>query len=389
MMMNPAPALPDQASVVIIGGGAVGSSIAFHLAEAGVPDVVLLERDQLASGSTGKAAGGVRAQFSTPVNVELSVRSLERFEQFPDRPGWEVDFARIGYLFLLTREEEVEDFTRNIELQNAYGVPSELVTPSRARELSPIAAIDDVLAAAYCPADGRLTPDSVVQGYSAGARRHGARIIPHCEVRDVRTESGRVTTVDTTRGSIATDRVICAAGAWAPQIGAMVGIELPVTPVRQQLMFTEQIPNLPRGLPLTVDFTTGFYVHQDGQALIFGMADPNEPAGYSTETSDAWLPSLMAAAENRVPGVAGAGIRGGWAGLYELTEDHNPIIGESAAIGGFMYAAGFSGHGVMHAPAVGEAVRDLYLGRAPLFDLTGFSLERFQSGAVVPERSVI
>jgi sarcosine oxidase, subunit beta len=374
---------------VIIGGGAIGTSIAFHLAEAGVSDVVLLERHELGSGSTGKAAGGARAQFSTPANIVLSKRSLERFEQFPQRPGWEVDFERIGYLFLLTRETEVEEFACNIELQNRLGVPSRLVSADVAEELSPIISTADVLAAAHCPTDGRLTPDAVVQGYAAGARGHGATIVRYCEVLDLDVEAGQLTGVDTRQGRIATERVICAAGAWSPRIGAMAGVELPVVAVRQQLLFTEQIPDLPRGLPLTVDFTTGFYVHQEGQALLFGMADPDEPPSYSTETSDDWLPRLTAVAENRVPEVAGVGIRGSWAGLYELTSDHNPIVGESSAIGGFMYATGFSGHGVMHAPAIGEVVRDLYLGRSPEFDISDFSLERFETGVGHPEMSVI
>ena len=382
-------AIPRNADFVVIGGGAIGASIAFHLAEANVGDVVLLESDELAAGSTSKAAGGVRAQFSTPANVQLSVQSLQRFAEFESRPGWNVDFTQNGYLFLLADERDVEAFQSNIKLQRQHGVDSRLLTVEEIHDLVPILALDGVLAGAYCPTDGRVTPEAVVHGYAAGARRCGAKIIPKCPVIDIEKEGGRIARVVTPRGTIATPRVICAAGAWASQIGAMVDIKLPVMPQRQQILFTEQISDLPPALPLIVDFATGFYAHQDGRSLLLGMADPNEPSSFNTKTSEDWISSLYAVAARRLPMLHDVGLRGNWAGLYELTADHNPIIGQSQIVDGFYYAVGFSGHGLMHSPAVGEVMRDLVLNVTPHIDVSPFALERFATGDLLAEHSAI
>ena len=200
-----------------------------------------------------------------------------------------------------------------------------------------------------------------MQGYAAGSRAHGADIRTGCEVLEIETSGGEITSVLTSDGPIRTGAVICAAGAWSRACGEMVGVALPVTPLRRQILFTEAIDGLPAELPMTIDFASSFYFHREGPGLLMGMSDPHERPGFSVETSDDWLPELMAVVRRRAPRIAEVGIRGGWAGLYEMTPDHNGIIGEAAGASRFLYATGFSGHGFLQGPAVGEILRDMYL----------------------------
>jgi sarcosine oxidase, subunit beta len=381
--------LPRRAGVVVVGGGVMGTSIAFHLAEGGVGDVLLIERDELASGSTSKAAGGVRAQFSDPLNVLLGARSLEAFAAFGTRPGHEIDFRRVGYLFLLSRPEDVTTFERSIELQHRLGVPSRLLDPAEARRLSPPVDPDGLLAAAYSPDDGLATPEAVVQGYAAGARRHGARIETVCELLEVRLAGDEVAAVVTTRGVVETPALVCAAGAWSARVGEMVGVELPVAPSRRQVVVTEPVPDLPERLPMTIDMATSFYFHREGPGLLMGMSLEDEPPGFNLDRDDAWIPRLAEAIARRAPSLAEVGVAGGWAGLYEITPDHNALIGEASRPARFLYATGFSGHGFLQGPAVGEIVRDLFLHRPPRVDVAPLSVDRFQLGKDRYERNIV
>lgn len=380
--------LPRSASVVVIGGGVVGASAAFHLAEAGV-DVVLVERAELGSGSTSRAAGGIRTQFSDLLNIQIARRSLAAFRDFHRRPGWEIDFKQVGYLFVLSSEPDLEAFERSVALGNEHGVEARIVSAAAARRLCPLLEGDDILAAAFSPQDGHATPEGVVQGYATGARSHGAQINTGCEALAIDCSGGEITGVVTSQGRIATGVVICAAGAWSRSCGAMVGVELPVTPLRRQILFTEPINGLPERLPMTIDFATSFYFHREGPGLLMGMSDRAERPGFSVQTSDEWIPQLMEVVERRAPRIARAGIRGGWAGLYELTPDHNAIIGEAASVSRFLYATGFSGHGFLQGPAVGEILRDLVLGRPPFVDVAPLSVDRFDAAALRPEYNVV
>ena len=379
---------PKHADVVVIGGGAIGTSITFHLAEAGV-DVCLLERDALSSGSTSRAAGGVRAQFSDPLNVEIGLRGIEAFERFAERPGGEIDFRQVGYLFLLDRSKDVETFERSVSIQNALGAPSRLVTPGEAARLSPLAGLDGVLAAAFCPLDGHASPEAVAQGYAAGARRHGATVLTSAPATGVDMEGDAVRGVATRGATIRTDTVICAAGVWSPALARTAGIELPVEPVLREVVTTAPVDDLPESIPLTVDFTTGFYFHREGPGLLLGMADRDQPAGFDAPTDPAWLERVTEVAVRRAPAFLDMGIAHGWKGYYEVTPDHNGLVGEAAGAKRFLYATGFSGHGFMQAPAVGEIVRDLVLGRTPFVDIEPLSVERFARAALRPEHNVI
>ncbi|SDW42284.1 sarcosine oxidase subunit beta [Amycolatopsis xylanica] len=376
------------AEVVIIGGGVVGVSAAFHLAEAGV-DVLLLERDELASGSTSKAAGGVRAQFSDPVNIALGARSIELLERFARRPGGEIDLRQHGYLFLLDKPGDVAAFTAGVAVQNTAGVPSRMLEVAEARALSPIISTEGLLAAAYSPRDGHCTPEAVVQGFAQGARRLGATIRRHCAVTGIETTGGHLSAVHTTAGTVRTSTVVCAAGAWSAEIGELAGVDLPVRPLRRQIRVTEPIPALPPGLPMTIDFGTTFYFHPEGAGLLIGMSDPDEEFGYHLSAHDGWLERLGSAVLRRAPGLAEVGIAHGWAGLYEISPDHNAIIGQSAGVPGFFYATGFSGHGFGQGPAVGEVLRDLVLGEKPFVDVSTLDVQRFTGNKIKPEHNVV
>ena len=377
--------IPRSAEVVVVGGGAVGVSTAFHLAEAGA-DVVLLERAELGSGSTSKAAGGVRAQFSDPVNIELGQRSLRAFEDFARRPGGEIDLKQQGYLFLLSEPEDVAAFEGGVALQNSLGVPSRMLTPQQACELSPLVSPDGLLAAAYSPTDGHCTPEGVVQGYARAAREHGAVLRHGVEVTGIDTRGSEITGVRTAEGSVRTSAVVCAAGAWSAAIGEFAGVALPVRPLRRQILVTEPMPDRPPRSPFTIDFATSFYFHEEGPGMLVGMSDPDEEFGFRLGTDDRWLGRLGEAVERRAPRLAEAGVAHGWAGLYEITPDHNALVGHD---GGFFYATGFSGHGFLQSPAIGEVMRDLVLGRTPPIDVSGLDVRRFDGATPRPEHNCV
>ena len=379
---------PSSADVVVVGGGAVGTSIAFHLAEADV-DVCLLERDQLAGGSTSRAAGGIRAQFSDPLNIAIGLRSIEAFERFGERPGAEIDLHQVGYLFLLDRPADVAAFEASVALQQELGVPSRFVPLDDVARLCPLAALEGVLAATFCPLDGHASPEAVTQGYAAGARAHGGSVLTGCAVTTIEHDGDAIRAIEATVGRIATRTVVCAAGVWSPELARSVGVELPVEPYLREVGFTGPVAELPEHVPLTIDFSTGFYFHREGPGLLFGMADPDQPPGFDAPTDPAWLEGVMEVAERRCPALLDMGIAGGWKGYYEVTPDHNALVGESSAVDRFLYATGFSGHGFLQAPAVGEIVRDLVLEREPFVDVAALSSERFARAETRPERNVI
>jgi sarcosine oxidase subunit beta len=379
--------LPQGADIVVVGGGVIGTSSAFHLAEAGA-DVCLLERSELASGSTSRAAGGIRAQFSDPLNIALGLRSIAAYERFAERPGAEIDLRQVGYLFLLDTPAAVTSFERSVELQNEHGVPSRFVSLDEARQLCPIAGLDGVLAATFSPIDGHASPEAVVQGYAAGARRHGAAVVTHCEVTEIETRGDDITGVLTSLGRIEASTVVCAAGAWSPALARMVGVELPVEPVFREIGYTGPT-DIAGSIPLTVDFSTGLYFHREGPGLLFGMADRSQQPGFDASTDPSWLERVTEVAERRLPALLELGIAGGWKGYYEVTPDHNALIGEASRVSRFVYATGFSGHGFLQGPAVGEIVRDVVLGREPFVDVAPLSVERFEHAAPRPELNVI
>jgi sarcosine oxidase subunit beta len=384
-----ASGVPPSAAVVIIGGGIMGLSSAYQLARAGVTDIVLIERDLLGSGSTGRAAGGVRTQFSDRANIELSARSLETFRSFPEKFGQDIDYHEVGYLFLLSSPESLSAFEKGVALQNELGVASRIISVDEAKRLSPYIETDGLLAAAFCSTDGHCTPDSVVMGLAKAARGLGARLLTQTEVTGIALEDDQITSVETSKGSIRTSVVICAAGAWSRQVGSWVNVELPVDPLRRQIMVTEPIASFNPATPFTIDFDTTLYFHGSGRQIVFGMSDPDETPGFFLDTSESWLPRLESAIARRAPFLSGVGIATSWAGLYEVTPDNNALIGEAASVDRFIYSTGFSGHGFLMGPAIGEVVRDIYLGRQPFVDVSGFDAKRFRTQQKRPELNIV
>ncbi|MGW0908363.1 NAD(P)/FAD-dependent oxidoreductase [Streptomyces sp. NPDC002853] len=382
--------LPPTADVVIVGGGVMGTSIAFHLAEAGVRDILVVERGDLACGSSGKPIGGVRAHFSDPLNIELGRRSLRAYQDFPNRPGADIRLDTVGYLFLLTGERQVAKFTESVRLQNSLGVPSRMIDAEEARRLCPYLSTEGLVAAVHSPTDGHARPGLVVHGYAEAAALAGVRLATHTRVTGMDTTADRVSAVHTDRGDVACSTLICAAGAWSEQIGAMVGVALPVRPVRRQLAFTERLsPAAPR-IPFTIDFTSSAYFHNSDDGLLLGLADPRQADGFDTTWTPEWLDLFRDVVRRRAPALAAMPTVGGWAGLYEVTPDHNALIGRSCELPNFLYATGFSGHGFLQAPAVGEIVRDLHLGRTPCVDIAPMSADRFRAGSAPrPEAHVV
>lgn len=380
---------PERADVVIIGGGVIGLSAAYHVARSGAGDVVLLDQGSFGSGSTSKAAGGIRAQFSDEANIRMGLHGLEVFERFGELFDQEIDLHQDGYLFLLDNPEDMADFERSVALQQSLGVPSEMIDAAEAKRLSPLISTDGILAAAYSPRDGHCTPESVVLGYARAARRAGATLLANCAVTGAEVTDGNIRAVETQAGRIETGTVVCCAGAWSRPVAELFGVDLPVDPLRRQIVVTEPIPGLPSTMAMTIDFSTSFYFHPEGPGLLIGMSDPHEEVGFKLHRGDEWLTGLAAAIERRVPSLSEVGLASGWAGLYEMTPDHNGLIGESSEVSRFLYATGFSGHGFLLGPALGEIMRSLVAGEDPFIDVSALGADRFERAVLHHEKNIV
>ncbi len=356
----------DTAQVVVVGGGVVGASVAWHLRRLGVDDVVVLERDTLGSGSTSKAAGGIRTQFADELNVRIALRSLAELEEMEG-----IGFRQHGYLFLLDREEDVALFQDALACQHRLGVPSRELSVEEAVRLVPQLDPEGLVAATFCELDGYATPEAVVRWYARGLEVRQGWAVTGIDIR-----RGRIQAVDTTRGRIATDTVVCCAGVWSAEVGAMAGVDIPVRGEVRWMFFTPEDGGLPQRLPLTIDFSTGFYVHREGPGLVFGGREPS-------------LEELAAHALRRLPVLAELPVQASWWGYYDVSPDWNAVVGEVAEPSRFLYATGFSGHGFQQAPAVGEYVAELVTGRKPTLDLSPLSLERLAQGRRRPEALVV
>ena len=366
----------ESAEVVIIGGGAMGASTAYHLTELGITNIVLVERETLGSGSTSKAAGGIRTQFADELNVRIALRSLGEFESFEERLGVDIDFRQHGYLFLLDSAEDVRLFRAALALQGSLGVISTELTLDEVLTLVPPIETEGLLAATYCPRDGIATPETVVHGYAQAASERGVRIKQRCEVERISRLGNKIHSVETSEGRIRTDTIICTAGVWSKDVAALAGIELPVTGEARWMHYSPDGGGLPDELPLTIDFSTGFYFHREGPGLAFGGREPT-------------IEGVATHATRRLPLLAELPIQASWWGYYEMSPDHNAIVGEATKPTRLLYATGFSGHGFQQSPAVGEHLAELVAGRTPTLDLSAFSLERFARGEPREEQLVI
>ena len=386
----PAQQLPSSASIIVIGGGGMGASTAYHLALAGARQVLLLESEPyFGQGATGRCAGGVRYQFGTEVNVRLSIESLGMLERFREETGQDPQYRKCGYLFALTQPADVQAFQHNREMQRSLGVQVEWLEGEEVRRRLPSMRLEDALAGTYHALDGLADPNSVVMGYVQRARQLGATVLSEARVSGVEVDGGRVRAVVANGQRIACEHVINAAGPWAGQLGEMAGVEIPITPVRRQMVTTTPLPELPSDFPFVIDFAQSLYFHREGEGLLTGMSNPNEQPGLNQNIDEEWELIAMEKAVERMPMLAKAGRLGHWAGLYEVTPDAHPIFGGSP-VGGFWIVAGFSGHGFMHGPIAGKLMAEFLLeGRARTVDVSSLDLARFQEGRLIQEYNVV
>ena len=370
--------LPKTAEVVIVGAGAVGCSIAYNLTKRGQRDVVVLERQTIGAGSTSKAAGGIRAQFGTEVEIRFSLESIDFFKRFKDEMGADCGYVQEGYLFVVTDDQTLEKYRRNVHFQNALGVPSRIVTREEARELAPGLEIEDVLAGVWCPIDGHATPNDVCMAYAGQARAWGARICEETAVTGITTQAGRVTRVQTTDGTIDTPLVINAAGPNAAPVGRMLGADIPVHPKRRHIFVTDEFHGVEHPLPLVIDTASGFYCRSELDTILMSPGDADDVADYDAVPVD-WriLEQTVEKGVRRFPVLDQARIRSAWAGLRPLTPDQHAIVDWLPGVEGVFCAVGFGGHGFQHAPATGRYVAEWLLEGQPSIDLTALGFARF------------
>ena len=382
--------LPKTADIVIIGGGVMGASTAYHLASRGVKNILLLEKEQFfGQGATGRCAGGVRYQFSTEINIRLSLISLPMLERFEEEIGQPIDYRQCGYLILLTNPEDVQQFQYNVQLQHSLGVQTEWLPGDEIRTLLPMMNLEDVIAGTFYGKDGLADPNSVVMGYINAANRLGATTLGDVEVIKINQEAGKIVSVETTAGKIDTPLVVNAAGPWAGMVGHLADIVIPITPLRRQMLTTTPLPEIPSDFPFVIDFAQSLYFHREGEGLLTGMSNPNEVTGFDQEVDPDWEITHLESAAKRMPLLEQAGLLSHWAGLYENTPDAHPIIG-ATPISGFYICAGFSGHGFMHGPVTGKIMSELIIdGQASSLDISVLDLERFESGRLIKEYNVI
>jgi sarcosine oxidase subunit beta len=376
--------MKKTAEIVIIGGGIIGASIAYHLAAKRVRGVVLLEKGLLGEGSTAKCAGGIRTQFSTEINIRFSLESLKTWERFQEITGVDLGFKRVGYLFLAATERDWKVLQESADLQRRLGVPVELLLPEEIRYRWPFIYTDDLRGGTYCPWDGYAGPYEALTGFIQGARRGGVEILERTEVLTLLRRGDRVLGVQTDKGEIAAPIVVNAAGPWAGEVGQRAQAPVPVKPFRRQLFFTAPFPYLPESIPLIIDYRRGWYCRREGSGLLLSGPKDDFPS-FSQQVDYEAMAEAAEAAVYRIPILEKAAIVRGWAGSYEISPDHHAILGEHPELKGFFLANGLSGHGFQHSPAVGKVMAERILGETPSLDLSSLSLRRFVEGTPIHE----
>ncbi|MGB9234607.1 MAG: FAD-dependent oxidoreductase [Terriglobales bacterium] len=381
------------ADVALIGGGIVGSSIAYHLVAAGCKNVLVIERENSqGKGSTGKSMGGVRAQFSTPVNIQMSLYSIPFYASFEERLGYPCDYRPQGYLFCATNEKHLAYLRANYEKQVAMGLKNvRLVAADEIRSMFPQLRGDDIVGGSFCSTDGFVDPYSAMTGFMTWASDHGATLLKHAEVVAIARRDGGFE-ITTTREVVSARVIVNCAGPWAAGIASMVDITLPVEPLRRMLVPTEPFDQFPHTAPMIVDMSNGFHFRPESRGFLLAWNDPEETPGYKAEFDPAFIEKILTHAADRVPVFESLAVnpKQAWAGLYEMTPDHHPILGGSPEVPGFFFANGFSGHGVMHAPATGKILSDLILtGKTDLIDASLLDFARFAEGRTIHETAVL
>jgi sarcosine oxidase subunit beta len=382
--------LPKTADIIIIGGGVMGASTAYHLAARGQKNVLLLEKEEFfGQGATGRCAGGVRYQFSTEINVELSKKSLPMLESFKEEIGQDIHYLKCGYLFALTKPQDVAYFRNNVELQHRLGIQTEWLSGDEVRYRLPLMRFEDALAGTFNPKDGLVDPNSVVMGYINAALRLGARAENNINVTGILVESGKVRGIITNHGIVSSPIIINAAGPWSGLISDMAGISIPLTPLRRQMLTTASLPELPTDFPFVIDFAQSLYFHREGNGLLTGMSNQDEKPGYDQNVDEEFELVNLDAAISRMPLLEKASLASHWAGLYEVTPDAHPIFGKTP-VKGFHVVTGFSGHGFMHGPIAGKLMAEYLLdGSFQTLDVSMLDLARFEEDRLIKEYNVV
>jgi sarcosine oxidase subunit beta len=384
--------MTETADVVVVGGGVVGVSAAYHLAAAGAGRVLLLERaTELGTGSTGACAGGFRHQFSSRVNIQLSLASVPMITGFTQEHGLPLDVVQDGYLFLVRDQRAWGEFLAGVDLQRSLGVEVEVLAPDEAVRLIPGITPDGLIGATFGPRDGIADPSGLTQGYATLARRAGVGVETGVEVRAIETVRGRVAGVVTPAGPVSAPVVVNAAGPWARPLAATAGVDLPVDPIPRQVIVTGPFAGAPERKTLVIDAGTTFYFHREGPGVLMGMGGVDEQPSFDTTVDQAFVSDeILPTAVRLFPPLEDAEVRFTWAGLYEMTPDRHPIIGEAPGVAGLYLANGFSGHGFQHAPIVGKLLAEMIVGGgARTIDVSSLGLDRFSLGEVVPEHHVV
>ena len=366
----------------MIGGGVVGCSIAYNLARRGLADVVVVERETVGSGTTSKAAGGIRVQFPTETEIRFSLEAIRVFERFQDEFGVDPGYKKIGYLFLVSDQKQLAGFEKRIALQRRMGADVRVITPDDARKMVPALRVDDLIAAVWGPGDGLAGPAEVTAGFARRARELGVKIVENVRVQSIEHASGRVTGVTTSTGAIASPLVINAAGPSAARVARLAGVELPVHPRRRHIFFTEPFPAIPGPVPLTTDRASGLYFRKELEQVLLSPGDA-EDVGADLDAPVDWgmVEETVRKAVHRLPVLEHARISGGWAGLRPLTPDDHAIVGPAPGVEGLFLAVGFGGHGFQHSPATGRLVAEWIVDGRPSLDLSLFDPGRFGNGA--------
>jgi sarcosine oxidase subunit beta len=368
------------ADVVIIGGGIMGLALAYYLSRKSDLRIVLLEKELLAQAATGLSVGGLRQQFSHPANILLSQRSLHLLHHlFSQESRTPFPFHQVGYLFLVQTTSIWEEFQENVKTQQRFGVPVELLTATEIKKRWPFLFTDDLIGGSFCREDGYTDPYQVAMVYAQACRRQKVIIREKTPATRIAVQAGQVEAVITPQGRWRTPVVINAAGAWAAEVAALAGVNLPIWPVRRQVFVTQPIELFPRPIPLVIDFEEHLYFREEGPGYLLGMSDPDEPPGFREGTDREFLEKLIEKLVHRAPAFTQAAIARGWSGLYAMTPDENALLGPIEEVEGFWVASGFSGHGFQHAAAVADVLSDwLIYGRRD-FDLSPFQPDRFRS----------
>jgi sarcosine oxidase subunit beta len=382
--------IKKKATVVIIGGGILGASVAYNLARQGLKDIVLVEKSYLTSGATGRCGAGIRQQWGTEMNCILSRESVRIFETLAEELEYPygIDYRQNGYLLLAYSPKEREQFSKNVALQNSLGIPSRQVTSAEARDIVPHLNIDGLLGGAYCHTDGHANPFHVTFAYARAAERMGVNLYSNTEVLSIEKDKGRVCRVVTSQGSIDCEIVVNTAGGHAAVIGEMVGLDLPVYPERHQIMISEPVDAFQ--VPMVICMSHHFYIQQTTHgSFIMGQGDPNEPKGFNINPSWQFSVELAKKITSVLPHLKSLNIIRQWAGLYDMCPDAQPILGESPEVKGFFTASGFSGHGFMIAPYTAKLMAQAILGEEPEINIDILNYHRFASGQLILEPAVV